>query len=114
MQLPLFGYSTYFMLAPAWRQGFELFFSLSNVPLVQHFTGREEFLEVLCRELIPSNPKQRKVVVLHGLGGIGKTQLAVHFARRHQAKFLSVFLIDANSQASVLKCFDSIYKRITV
>ncbi|KAE9374051.1 hypothetical protein N431DRAFT_556473 [Stipitochalara longipes BDJ] len=99
---------------PAWKQGFELFFSLDNVPLAQHFTGREEFLEVLCRELIPSNPKQRKVVVLHGLGGIGKTQLAVNFARTHQAKFSSVFFIDANSQASVLKCFDSIYKRITV
>lgn len=114
VQLRLFIFSTYFILAPVWMQGFELFFSLNNVPLAQHFTGRGEFLEVLGRELIPSDPKQRKVVVLHGLGGIGKTQLAVHFAKSHQAKFSSVFFIDANSQASVLKCFDSIYKRITV
>jgi len=34
---------------------------------------------------------RQKVFVLYGLGGIGKTQLAVEFARRHYRKFSSVF-----------------------
>ena len=43
----------------------------------------------------------QQVVVLHGLGGIGKTQLAVEFARKHQAAFTSVFWLDGSSEDSL-------------
>ncbi len=39
--------------------------------------------------------------MLHGLGGIGKTQLAVEFARRHHRKFTSVFWFDGSSEDSL-------------
>jgi len=39
--------------------------------------------------------------VLRGLGGIGKTQLAVEFARRHQALFSAVFWLDGRSESSL-------------
>jgi hypothetical protein len=42
------------------------------------------------------NTRQKKVV-LHGLGGVGKTQLAVEFARRHHRQFTSVFWLDGRS-----------------
>ena len=50
--------------------------------------------------LLPrAEPNQRqKVQVLHGLGGMGKTQLAVEFARRHHRQFTSVFWIDGRSK----------------
>lgn len=48
-----------------------------------------------------SEDYRQQVVVLHGLGGIGKTQLAVEFARKHQAAFTSVFWLDGSSEDSL-------------
>lgn len=45
-----------------------------------------------------SEDYRQQVVVLHGLGGIGKTQLAAEFARKHQAAFTSVFWLDGSSE----------------
>ncbi|KAK3947253.1 hypothetical protein QBC32DRAFT_224584 [Pseudoneurospora amorphoporcata] len=52
------------------------------------------------RCLLPHSPQnqQRKIFVLYGLGGIGKTQLAADFARRHQDKFKPVFWLDGKSE----------------
>ncbi|KAK3935396.1 hypothetical protein QBC46DRAFT_397584 [Diplogelasinospora grovesii] len=36
--------------------------------------------------------------VLHGLGGIGKIQLAVDFTRRHKATFSAIFWLDGRSE----------------
>ncbi|OKL55669.1 hypothetical protein UA08_08961 [Talaromyces atroroseus] len=44
---------------------------------------------------------RQQVVVLHGLGGIGKTQLTAEFARKHQAAFMSVFWLDGSSEDSL-------------
>ncbi len=41
---------------------------------------------------------RRRIFVFHGLGGIGKTQLAVDFARRHRSTFSSVFWLDGRSE----------------
>ena len=54
------------------------------------FTGREE----LCRQLqvtclpppVSQAQKVQKVFVLHGLGGAGKTQIALKFAQDHREK----------------------------
>jgi hypothetical protein len=53
--------------------------------------------------LLPrAEPKQRqKIQVLHGLGGMGKTQLAVEFARRHHRQFTSVFWLDGRNKDSL-------------
>jgi hypothetical protein len=42
--------------------------------------------------------QRQKIHVLHGLGGIGKTQLAVEFARQHHGRFSSVFWLDGRSE----------------
>jgi hypothetical protein len=54
----------------------------------------------LERVLLPQHePNQRQQIqVVHGLGGIGKTQLAVEFARRHHRQFSSVFWLDGRSK----------------
>ena len=44
---------------------------------------------------------RRNVAIVHGLGGIGKTQLAVEFARKHKGSFSGVFWLDGSSEASV-------------
>jgi hypothetical protein len=45
--------------------------------------------------------KRRKVFVLYGLGGIGKTQLAVELMRRRHRSFSSVFWLDGSSEDSL-------------
>jgi len=56
----------------------------------------------LERVLLP-RPRQgqcqrQKTHVLRGLGGIGKTQLAVEFARRHHRRFSSVLWLNGRSE----------------
>jgi hypothetical protein len=46
----------------------------------------------------PDQSQRQRIHVLHGLGGMGKTQLAVEFARRHHRRFSSVFWLDGRSE----------------
>jgi hypothetical protein len=58
-------------------------FSLKGVPLVNRFVRRDaemRELEEFFRRKI-SDPTRRKVLLMHGLGGIGKTQLAIDLQR---------------------------------
>lgn len=43
----------------------------------------------------------RQIFVLYGLAGIGKTQLAADFARRHQATFTSVIWLQAETEVAL-------------
>lgn len=63
--------------------------------------------------LLPDADQGRKVYVLHGLGGIGKTQLAVKFARDHQKDFSASIFLDASSEDSLIKGFALMFRRIT-
>jgi NB-ARC domain len=44
---------------------------------------------------------RRQVFILHGFGGIGKTQLAVNFAREHQEEFSAVFWFNGSTKTQV-------------
>jgi hypothetical protein len=55
---------------------------------------------------------RQKVFVLYGLGGIGKTQLAVEFARRHYRKFSSVFWLDSRTEDSLKQSIATCASRI--
>ncbi|KAH7124926.1 hypothetical protein B0J13DRAFT_628227 [Dactylonectria estremocensis] len=92
-------------------------FSLDGVPASSNFVNRPSDTADLERYLLPrrSDSRQtRKVFVLHGLGGVGKTQLAIDFARRHQATFSSVFWLDGRSEdrlrGSIAGCVNRIPK----
>ncbi len=51
-----------------------------------------------CCSQLRQRGQQRKVVVLSGLSGIGKTYPAAEFARRHHDKFTSVLWLDGRSK----------------
>jgi predicted ATP-dependent serine protease len=77
-------------------------FTLQGVPIVKRFVERPSEIAKLEASLLPQKRKdRRKVFVLHGLGGIGKTQLAVNFARSHQQRFSAVFWLDGRSEESL-------------
>ena len=70
--------------------------------MVNKFVDRPSDIAELEQALLPRRQNGRqKVFVLHGLGGIGKTQLAVEFARRHHRKFSSVFWLDGRTEDSL-------------
>ncbi|KAJ3834882.1 P-loop containing nucleoside triphosphate hydrolase protein [Lentinula raphanica] len=82
---------------------------------VPTFTGRKEALETLKKffleeETISSHPGgfededesnsqqgSMKIFLLYGLGGAGKTQLALEFKKRFKKKFTRIFYIYANT-----------------
>ncbi len=71
-------------------------------------------MEELEKCLLPRSQQRhrRKMFVLHGLGGIGKTQLAANFARRHQRAFGSVFWLDGRSEDQLRKSLASYARKI--
>jgi hypothetical protein len=60
----------------------------------------------------PGQSERQKIFILRGLGGIGKTQLAVEFARRHHRYFSSVFWIDGRSEDTLRRSIASCASRI--
>ncbi|ENH98684.1 hypothetical protein COCC4DRAFT_54853 [Bipolaris maydis ATCC 48331] len=90
--------------------------SLKGVPKARHFVDRPAEMAELERVLLPQprqNQRQRqKIHVLRGLGGMGKTQLAVEFARRYHRRFSSVFWLDGHSEDTLKRSIASCAGRI--
>lgn len=64
------------------------------------FYGRSEALEDL-RDRLSADLTVRRPQVLHGLGGMGKTQLAIEYAHRFAADYDVVWWISADEPGSV-------------
>jgi Mrp family chromosome partitioning ATPase len=100
---------------PARRSGSKVSASHFILPTCRSSTNSSTVLKIWKHSevLLPrAPPNRRQVLILHGMGGIGKTQLAVEFARKHQTLYSSVFFIDADSKDSLLRRFLAIYRRI--
>lgn len=80
---------------------FRVPFYLSNVQKVQCFVGRKRTLLSIENALLPFTKPQRKVVVLHGLGGIRKTQLAIHYASHFQEHYRTILWFNAKDEDSL-------------
>lgn len=71
------------------------------------FCGREDNLERLATELLPSKNimTDSETSLQHfafcGFGGIGKTEVAREFARRHRESFDAVFWVVADEIAKL-------------
>lgn len=70
--------------------------SIWNVPARNAtFTGRDEILEQLHAQAADGSPTAIVPVALHGLGGVGKTQLALEYAHRFKADYEAVWWVGA-------------------
>ncbi|KAL9089651.1 MAG: hypothetical protein Q9165_005683 [Trypethelium subeluteriae] len=85
-------------------------FSLSGVSKTEQFVAREEELVQIDQVLRSGNGCQ--TVTLHGLGGIGKTQLAIAYAVRHRADFSAIFWFNIKDRDSVKRSFARAARRI--
>jgi hypothetical protein len=93
--------------------GFEDFavdLNLSTIPESVQFVAREKELAEMHRLLY--GQAARASVVLHGLGGIGKTQLAIAYARRYKVKYTAIFWVNSHHQDSLKLSFVDIVQQI--
>jgi hypothetical protein len=81
-------------------------------PRNKHFTGREDILIQVQRTLGQHSQSALVPQALHGLGGIGKSQLAVEFAYRYQDDYQLVWWIQANDERSIRRSLVSLAKRL--
>ncbi|KAK7028418.1 FabD/lysophospholipase-like protein, partial [Favolaschia claudopus] len=66
---------------------------------VPSYTGRQDILEQM-HQFFGRNQGSRHIFVLYGLGGSGKSQLALKFVQEAQAnkRFTDIFFVDATSE----------------
>ena len=55
----------------------------------------------------------RRAVVLHGLGGIGKTQLSIAYAKRHKDNYSAIFWLNIKDEDSLKQSFAKLAKQIS-
>ncbi|MBV9258749.1 MAG: helix-turn-helix domain-containing protein, partial [Ktedonobacteraceae bacterium] len=82
-----------------------------NVPHPRNpfFTGRQEILDQLHTLLRTDQAITfTRSQALHGLGGIGKTQVALEYAYRHALEYAAVFWIGAENSETILSSFVAI------
>jgi hypothetical protein len=59
-----------------------------------------------------SGDGSRRTVVLHGLGGIGKTQLTVAYAKRHKDNYSAIFWLNIKDEYSLRQSFAKVARQI--
>ncbi|KAJ5623136.1 protein kinase subdomain-containing protein [Penicillium lividum] len=93
---------------------FHIPFRLTAMPEIkkESFLGRQDNLKDLWQYFQPTQTQSRKVAILHGLGGIGKTQLAIRFARDHQQEFSAIFWLSGKDQGTLVQSFSSYFSRL--
>ncbi|KAJ6081409.1 hypothetical protein N7499_006283 [Penicillium canescens] len=62
----------------------------------------------------PTDSPSRKVAILHGLGGMGKTELAIRFARDHRDDFTAIFWLSGKDRDALLQSLSFALNRVPV
>ncbi|KAF7341073.1 TPR-like protein [Mycena sanguinolenta] len=64
------------------------------------FQGRRDILDKM-QDFFTSSPRIQKIYLLHGLGGAGKTQIALKFIKDLSSRFSDIFFIDTSTIATI-------------
>src|SRR5581483_5471661 len=71
-----------------------------------YFTGRAEILEALHTQLgVEQAVALTQSWALHGLGGVGKTQIALEYAYQHALEYSAVFWVGAETSEQIIASF---------
>ena len=79
------------------------------------FIGREKELGSLHDTLVESHAAATPVsCVIHGIGGVGKTQFALKFTYKYKSDFQAVFWISADpeKETEILRTFGAIGRKL--
>ncbi len=80
-------------------------------PRNANFTGRMELLELLSQRLQEGTTTVLPEAI-HGMGGVGKTQLAIEYAYRHQAEYDVVWWIPAERPGQIGQALVELAQRL--
>jgi DNA replication protein DnaC len=89
----------------------EASFPCNNLPVAENyqFFGRKDILQEIDAHLMPTQPANRITsVAIHGLGGVGKTQIALAYAYQMLEDLDAVLWISAEDAFSVVQSFSRI------
>ncbi|KAF7533969.1 hypothetical protein G7Z17_g13438 [Cylindrodendrum hubeiense] len=89
---------------------FQLPINLSEIFEVTRFVAREEELSRI--QDILKGTIGRRTAILHGLGGIGKTQLAIAHFKRHRTDYSTAIWLNARDETTLKQSFARIAERI--
>jgi ATP/maltotriose-dependent transcriptional regulator MalT len=89
---------------------FKVQFTVPEVAYVERLVGREEEHDFIHKEL--QYDGSRKTVVVHGLGGMGKTQLVLDYARRHRDEYSAVFWVNCKSEDTLRQSYAAAVDRV--
>ncbi|KAF1362200.1 hypothetical protein EJ07DRAFT_109452, partial [Lizonia empirigonia] len=87
-------------------------FSLRGVPIGKLAEQPRDTQALEQALLQQDNVKKRRLLAAYGLGGVGKTQLAANFARRHQHRFSLVLWLNGSSESNVKQSFAAFASRV--
>jgi len=73
------------------------------------FAGRDAQISALAADL-----EEKNIAALTGLGGIGKSQLALEYAYRHRDRYPLVFWMQADSEAALNAGFGELARRLNL
>lgn len=93
------------------REDFSVTFSLSDVSEVENFVARKTELIEIDKAL--GGDGSRRAVVLHGLGGIGKTQLAIAYAKWHKDDYSGIFWLNIKDKDYLQQSFAKVARQIS-
>lgn len=89
---------------------FSVGLDLSTLPQPVQFVARSKELTEMHQMLYGHST--RLIVVLHDLGGIGKTQLSLAYATRYKEKFSVIFWLNTNNEDSLRLSFRAVAQQI--
>jgi hypothetical protein len=79
-----------------------------------NFTGREQILHKLHDSLVRENHTALTQQALYGLGGIGKTQVAIEYAYRYRASYDVVWWINAEEDSTLKTDYAELSKKLNL
>ncbi|KAJ7463223.1 hypothetical protein FB451DRAFT_1494065 [Mycena latifolia] len=90
--------------------GPQVFQPINNCPPpTRIFHGRRTILDQM-HQYFSQNISMQDIFVLHGLGGAGKTQIALKFIEEAASQFSDIFLIDTSTTATIDTALKTIAK----
>lgn len=84
---------------------------MSGAARANHFVGRDAELRRLHTMLEWTG--ERRTAVLHGLGGMGKTQLSMEYTKRHRSDYSATIWLNSRDETSLKQSFQQAARRVS-
>ncbi|RDW65151.1 hypothetical protein BP5796_09843 [Coleophoma crateriformis] len=96
-------------------QKYAVAFCLKGAPLIGNFIGRARQLQQMKVLLgLPHEMSRRRILVLHGLGGIGKTQLAIEYAFQNRRNYTAIFWTNGKTKPTLRDSIAALAEQINL